>query len=684
VILGPETPDRFEYDALLPGPGLLVWHVDASVVPFTTALRPNEDFSFNTNFRRRGIRVIEADALEDLGDPGSPFIFGSYRDPWYVGNNASLSDSTRPDLRPNIGTRTHVRLDVFDPPGPVMRMRGVRTWSLPSWPVTIDAPDEGAQLLAVDADGDGTLEVCWAGGGGASPDSVSLFAVALNGTGIGGGPHVFAQLDRRPLQPIAAVATGATIAGALRPGPAVFAVTTRADGPDLSTQGGRVWLVDHQGNPLPGWPANLPTIATTPAVIAGVWPDVRVFVGLANGRVVALDKDGATVWTSGDQVAGGVSGRLAVRFHGTDAWWLGFAGQSGAVAVEDWSATGCANAPCAWQLGLGGQGFAPELLWLDFNAGSGAAECGFVLVAHEADRMWALCTQDRAVLPGWGGAYRDTIVPGLAVGDADGDGFPELVGRTRHGGVAYWNATGSPSPGWPEPTARDGIASAAPPIVVDVDGDATPEIVSVDGAGVVTALLRDATQPEGWPLASGSGALGSALGADLDGDGRVELVIPDRVMPDSLEFGLNGRFGTLYAFSLPGSASGGPATAFAWPMLGGDPGRTGALAPARATAAPAPASGPYVSGSLKAYPNPARRRPVTFAYRLSEPAKVDFTILDTSGHAVATFSRDARQSDNLEVWDPGQVPAGLYLARLKFRGSLGGEHVETISVGVIK
>ena len=43
VILGPKEPDRFEYDALLPGSGILVWHIDESVIPFTTSLRfPSE------------------------------------------------------------------------------------------------------------------------------------------------------------------------------------------------------------------------------------------------------------------------------------------------------------------------------------------------------------------------------------------------------------------------------------------------------------------------------------------------------------------------------------------------------------------------------------------------------------------------------------------------------------------
>jgi len=152
--------------------------------------------------------------------------------------------------------------------------------------------------------------------------------------------------------------------------------------------------------------------------------------------------------------------------------------------------------------------------------------------------------------------------------------------------------TGAPSPGWPEPTSRDVLPSRAGPITADVDGDARPEIVSVDGGGIVTALRPDGRQPDGWPLATGSGALGSAVAADLDGDGRVELVIPDRVVPDSVKFVLNGRFGSLYAFSLPGSSSGGPASAFAWPMLGGDPGRTGALPASRTVTAPAATAGP--------------------------------------------------------------------------------------------
>ena len=76
MILGPKTPDAYEYDALLPGGGLLVWHIDESVIPLEytfpldTSLRVNPDFGVNTNPARLGISVIEADGLADLGDLG--------------------------------------------------------------------------------------------------------------------------------------------------------------------------------------------------------------------------------------------------------------------------------------------------------------------------------------------------------------------------------------------------------------------------------------------------------------------------------------------------------------------------------------------------------------------------------------------------------------------------------------
>jgi hypothetical protein len=116
---------------------------------------------------------------------------------------------------------------------------------------------------------------------------------------------------------------------------------------------------------------------------------------------------------------------------------------------------------------------------------------------------------------------------------------------------------------------------------------------------------------------------------------------------------------------------------------GGDPGRSSSLPADRTPIAAGASPGPLIGGTLKAFPNPARQTSVKFAYRLSEPAEVEFRILDASGYEVASFTRSGRQSDNLEIWDPGRVPAGLYIAQLRFRGA-SGERNEIVPVGLIR
>ena len=689
---------------------MLVWHIDASVIPFETAFRVNPDYGFNTNPARHGISVIEADGLADLGDPGSPYILGSPRDPFFLSNRAVLSDTTEPNLIPHIKTRPHVRLDVLDDPSPTMHFRASRAWQPAGWPVRADFPPGGPLLLTVDADGNGTREVCWAGGAVGSPDSSAIFVVRGNGRGIRDTSAVLMRLPGRPRPPLAALPMDELSPPGLQP--VVFAATTYPDSGGLVVPG-KVFLIDRDGSVLPGWPAVLPgnTYVTTAPVIAGSYPLVAIYVGASDGRVYALGLDGQIRGTSDAQTlsAGPVSGRLAVDTTppGMTGNLVAFGNGRGAWVVrDDGSATmttqpGWPKAIFAWSpMARASRGartartaFAnqdsipePEFLWLSLDGGGSAAggakacAAGKTLVAHVADRLWAFCA-DGDALPGWGRSAGDTLVTGLAAGDPDGDGYAEVLTQSRHSGVAFWNQSGAPSPGWPKRPTRENFATDSPPLCLDVDGDGRGEVIAMNASGIVNAIDAAGHQPEGWPLATGAGAIGSMAAGDIDGDGFLDLVAPDRDVTDSLQVDVNGRFGDLYAYSLPVQDRGGQR--IAWPMLGGDPGRTATLPADRSPVAGAATPGPYVAGSLKAYPNPARRRPVSFAYQLTEPADVEFRIVDASGHQVASFRRDGRRADNLETWDPGAAPAGLYLAHVRFK-STGHEHDETIPVGVLR
>jgi hypothetical protein len=359
---------------------------------------------------------------------------------------------------------------------------------------------------------------------------------------------------------------------------------------------------------------------------------------------------------------------------------------NGDVAVFDVTGTMPPGDLARWPMRLGGPGFAPDFLWLDFDGNGQPAgatpTCGDgvpALVVHHGTQLWAFCPSG-AELPGWGRSYGDTIVAGLGAGDPDGDGYAEVLTQTVTSRVAFLNQSGYPSSGWPRATTAESFRTDSPALAIDVDGDARAEVVALDASGILAALGTDGRAPAGWPLATGAGAVGAAVAADLDRDGRLEIVAPDRAVPG---FGVdvNGRFGSLYAYSLPTTSL--DPRVNTWPMVGGDPGRSSALPALRTTIAPAPVAGPLENGSLHAFPNPARRRPVSFAYRLTEPAEVDFTILDTSGHEVASFTRSGRRADNLEIWDPGSVPAGLYVARLRFRGASSSQS-EAITLGLLR
>ena len=680
VVLGPKTPDRYEYDALLPGSGILVWHIDASVIPFDTSLRPNADFSLNSNPARHADDVIQASGLDDLGDTSSPYLLGSPLDPYQRSINPSLSDSTQPSLIPNQKTRPHTRIDFLDDTGLTQRFVANRTWALPNWPIIASFPPGGPQPLAIDMDGDRNLEVCWAGGRAGRADSSAIFAVRASGQGLFGSSKEIVRLDRRPRPVMAAVLTGDPDLGS---GPSLLAVTTYHYTAS-DTSGGRVWLIDRFGAPYFGWPVRLPSPASTPPVIAGVWPNIVVFVGAENGRVYALDHNGAILATSDVALTHAISGRLAFwqggpspDVAGTDGTSFLAAGSSGGeVAVFAYTAGSLAvvgGAGSAWPKLVGpASGFDPDFLWLRMNGtgAAAAADCAAsapVLVAHHADRLWAFCPQG-AALPGWGRALGDTIVAGLGAGDADGDGFPEVLYQTVQSKVGYLNRDGYPSPGWPKPSTTEHLRTASPALALDVDHDGRSEVVVLDGSGVIAALDSRGKNPPGWPLATGAGASGSGLAADLDRNGTMELVAPDR---DSL----------LYAYSLPVPANDPVATS--WTMLGGDPGRTCALLTSRTSAPSAASAGPLVRASFKAFPNPARRKPVQFAFTLSEPAQVEFRIVDTSGHEVASFSRHGERAENLVVWDPGSLPAGLYVARVKFSGA-GGSQVAVQPVGLLR
>ncbi|MBI5838041.1 MAG: VCBS repeat-containing protein [Candidatus Eisenbacteria bacterium] len=142
--------------------------------------------------------------------------------------------------------------------------------------------------------------------------------------------------------------------------------------------------------------------------------------------------------------------------------------------------------------------------------------------------------EDGNVKPGWPHRLLGGFPFGSpAIGDIDGDGKPEVV--VACGGYVYaWHPNGT------EVFNGDGNVSTSGPIKVltgasytygsvalaDLDRDGRLDIIIGSSDAKMHAVKYNGTECRGWPISVGAPVTGSAAVADLDLDGHNEVVFP--------------------------------------------------------------------------------------------------------------------------------------------------------------
>ena len=128
------------------------------------------------------------------------------------------------------------------------------------------------------------------------------------------------------------------------------------------------------------------------------------------------------------------------------------------------------------------------------------------------------------VLPGWP-LYFGTIWELPAVGDVDDDGYQEIAfvinNAQSPAQAAVYDYTGHPLPGWPLQLGDSSYRAS--PALCDIDGDQDLEI-AVNDSQHVYVYHHDGQPAQGWPQAV-AGIVTSPSAGDMDGDGRSELAI---------------------------------------------------------------------------------------------------------------------------------------------------------------
>ncbi len=186
-----------EYDAFVPGSGVLIWHVDEGVI--ARAADPN---AANNQLHWKGIALEEADGYRDIGNPRRAWelqVDGWPDDPFFVGGQTLFGSATRPDSRSNREWETGIEIEVLSAPGDTMQVAIRFGRARPGWPR--DLPGDG-RLQAADLDDDGVEELLFEAGGGvgyATGDGVAAWRVPgarLLAAGDGDGrPAIFLRRD---------------------------------------------------------------------------------------------------------------------------------------------------------------------------------------------------------------------------------------------------------------------------------------------------------------------------------------------------------------------------------------------------------------------------------------------------------------------------------------------------------
>ena len=188
-----------EYDAFVPGSGVLIWHVDEGVM--ARAADPN---AANNQLHWKGIALEEADGYRDIGDPRRAWelqVDGWHDDPFFVGGQTLFGPATRPDSRSNREWETGIEIEVLSAPGDTMQVAIRFARARPDWPR--DLPGDG-RLQTADLDGDGIAELLFEAEGGvgyATGNGVAAWQVPearllAAGDGDGDGrPEVFLRRD---------------------------------------------------------------------------------------------------------------------------------------------------------------------------------------------------------------------------------------------------------------------------------------------------------------------------------------------------------------------------------------------------------------------------------------------------------------------------------------------------------
>ncbi|MBI4530023.1 MAG: VCBS repeat-containing protein, partial [Candidatus Latescibacteria bacterium] len=596
---------REGYDAYIPGSGILIWHIDESVI----AAHQNDN-ALNNDPLHRGIDLEEADGYEDIGNPSFERIDqieGSKDDPFYVGGTTSFGPVKGYDRHD-----TGMTIEVMSPPVDTMMVKITFNKNKPGWPKTGFPPFHRNAPRVADLDGDGKMEIV------AVSVEGTLSIVSLDGT-------------------IASVATGDSIHFS-----PVFTDVDDDDRPDVIIGGDRAvsaWSLKDLSHPV--WDISLPSPPTASPVAA----DDEVIVGTRDRSILRIDDRNGQV-ISKEETPDEIVGLAVADLQNDGRPDIITAFRSGYVEPVGGGAGSPVGPPVVGD--LNGDGV-PEVVTISKDGNLG-------IFWRETVQQISTGILPAVVPPPISQiGFRPTTSP--ALGDLDDDGYLEVVAG-GDGVIGVWRFNGVPQAGFPVYLPlRDNVGPIrSSPILADLNDDGRAEIVFGTDSGLLYAVDDWGKIVPGFPLVALGSISSSPAIADLDDDGRLDLVA---LTED----------GTLHVWDLPRINPTLTGTLIFWGTEGGNNAGTSVYSGSHHTPRPSSGpllSNAYcypnpVDGNERAFLRFFLRRPaMKVNVRVFDVAGDQVFEGNFRG-----FSTNAEN----EIPFPGELSSGFYLCRLEAFGN---------------